>query len=1054
MRETVGLGGGGAMYLPVSSPHLPAVLFVQCDMGGLYRSRDSGDTWAMIDGREMTASTNAMRCPVAFHPGLSNVIYAAGAYRGIRRSEDLGDTWTTIVSGAGGRPPVSALALDPSTGDLLLYGTEEPGPHPGPLRFDPISQSWVPGSDGQGNPLSGDVIDFYVDPSSPVGNRRCLLATRGKINGSPARGVFESVDNGQTWTPLTTLQLPSWSDIRSFTAGRDGTTGAVVLYVTVEGRIINGTYQGGVYRLDTTAAAAGWISIMNSGINNVIPTNADPDAPCSALAQYQWVAAAEKNPDIVFVSVCGTRSATDAKEGTAYGNSGVFRSTNGGTSWEAIFFFIAPTQPSIVNHDGGWFDWDVGFGSGGPAMVPDPNQGFAGGFSINRNTGTIALFTNKDALYVSIDALASPPHWLARYTRPAGARAPREPWRSNGLEVTTTWNYTIDPSAPQTRYLCYTDIGFARSRDGGETWIYDPPGARRGQKNKAFNTVYEVAFDPSQPGRVWAACSDQHDIPEKDWIWVRYGGGIARSDNYGTPDPATSAPAWTDFSGQLPNWAPGKTIPPPVVSVQVHPTTRRVWISVFGHGVFYSDKASTLAHDQGGQADWQDATYNLATTAVKNLNVYRLQLTADGSLYCAVTARRDPPPPSPPPPPPQPFVAETGLWKLPPGATQWLRITPAPVAKMNLATQSATNMWWLNDYAIHPQDPNIVYVCTAHVRKGLTDGMHDVVGGVLRTTNATAPNPVWQRVLALEPAPGTPVLPAEVLPQRYRDFVHAFAPVFDPRDPSHNTVYATTRTHGIWVTRNGGDPTVQPVWREDKSLPFMSPQRITFDTSDVYVTSYGGGAWTAVDARQWLRALYADLLGRPPDAGGLAYWVQQLRSGQSPATVANGFLASSEYCTMIITGLYQQLLDRTPDPGGLAWWVDALKNGTPLRQIILGFCDSPEYQSTNPAPEQFVESLYQRLLGRASDPGGKQWWIGALQAGHGTSEVINGFLNSQEYGRNRITGLYQTLLGRQSDAAGLTFWVTSLTGGTPYQQIQLGFLTSAEYRERALTRFP
>ena len=56
---------------------------------------------------------------------------------------------------------------------------------------------------------------------------------------------------------------------------------------------------------------------------------------------------------------------------------GVFRSTDGGASWEAIFFFVDrcnPTaQPAEVNHDGGWFDWDVGFGTGGPAMVRDDN---------------------------------------------------------------------------------------------------------------------------------------------------------------------------------------------------------------------------------------------------------------------------------------------------------------------------------------------------------------------------------------------------------------------------------------------------------------------------------------------------------------------------------------------------------------------------------------------------------------------------------------------------------------------------------------------------------
>jgi subtilisin family serine protease len=233
-------------------------------------------------------------------------------------------------------------------------------------------------------------------------------------------------------------------------------------------------------------------------------------------------------------------------------------------------------------------------------------------------------------------------------------------------------------------------------------------------------------------------------------------------------------------------------------------------------------------------------------------------------------------------------------------------------------------------------------------------------------------------------------------------------------------------------------------------------------TGSVFSEFYGFGridADAAVEVasrytRAWVYALYADLLGRAPDAGGLAYWVGQLQSGQSRESVANGFLASQEYCTAIITGLYQQLLGRAPDAGGLAWWVNTLQNGTAFQQIVLGFCDSAEYQNGNPPPAQFVESLYERLLGRASDPAGKQGWIDALQAGQGTSHVINGFLNSQEYCTNKVTGLYLTLLGRQPDAAGLTFWVNALTGGTPFQQIQLGFLTSPEYQTRALTRFP
>jgi hypothetical protein len=208
------------------------------------------------------------------------------------------------------------------------------------------------------------------------------------------------------------------------------------------------------------------------------------------------------------------------------------------------------------------------------------------------------------------------------------------------------------------------------------------------------------------------------------------------------------------------------------------------------------------------------------------------------------------------------------------------------------------------------------------------------------------------------------------------------------------------------------------------------------------------------DRRHWLHALYADLLGRAPDGAGLEYWTAQLDTGQSLQAVANGFLESSEYGTTTITGLYQQLLNRSPDAGGLAFWMSALASGTALQQITLGFCNSSEYLNANPPPDQFVESLYERLLGRGSDPGGKQYWIGALQAGSTAADVINGFLASEEYCTGRVTGLYLTLLGRPPDGAGLTFWVASMMGGTAFQQIQLGFLTSAEYQTRAKARFP
>lgn len=205
---------------------------------------------------------------------------------------------------------------------------------------------------------------------------------------------------------------------------------------------------------------------------------------------------------------------------------------------------------------------------------------------------------------------------------------------------------------------------------------------------------------------------------------------------------------------------------------------------------------------------------------------------------------------------------------------------------------------------------------------------------------------------------------------------------------------------------------------------------------------------------EWLRALYADLLGRAPDPNGLASWTADMLGGASYQAVASGFLASQEYATRIVTGLYERLLGRAPDPNGLAGWVAAMESGIALQKLVLGFCTSAEYASKYPAPDLFVESLYRNLLGRGSDPNGKAGWVAALNAGRGNAYVVNGFLASTEYCTQRITELYQGLLGRDPDVNGLHGWVTQMVGGVPFQQIQNGFLTSQEYLHRAVLRYP
>ena len=100
-----------------------------------------------------------------------------------------------------------------------------------------------------------------------------------------------------------------------------------------------------------------------------------------------------------------------------------------------------------------------------------------------------------------------------------GHAAARGPWNNSGLVVTTTWHYYIDPHEPKRHYICYTDIGFARSLDAGKTWIW----WKTSDNFQWRNTCYELAIDPDVPGRIWGAFSKMHDIPNMNIISGRHG---------------------------------------------------------------------------------------------------------------------------------------------------------------------------------------------------------------------------------------------------------------------------------------------------------------------------------------------------------------------------------------------------------------------------------------------------------------------------------------------------------------------------------------------------
>jgi hypothetical protein len=163
--------------------------------------------------------------------------------------------------------------------------------------------------------------------------------------------------------------------------------------------------------------------------------------------------------------------------------------------------------------------------------------------------------------------------------------------------------------------------------------------------------------------------------------------------------------------------------------------------------------------------------------------------------------------------------------------------------------------------------------------------------------------------------------------------------------------------------------------------------------------------------------LYQNSLHRGPDSGGLAYWVNGLTAGRfSQNQVVVSFTESPEHQAMLaanttglwvpnemyasVARLYYTTLDRAPDFSGLIHWGLALKDGSStLLSEAQGFMSSPEFSSKygSLSNADFVNLIYNNVLGRAPDAGGSAFWTGHLSSDMTRADVVVGFSESPEH---------------------------------------------------------
>lgn len=566
------------MYSPAISPVDGRHMMVHCDMSGAYTTEDGGRNWRMIHHARLTSNT---RCRPAYHPTRAGIVYSATGWNGRRLmvSEDWGRHWTErsrLPQGLRGE-----IAVDAGKPDFMLVGAGDKV-----HRSRDAGRSW---SECKG--VTGEAVGFHFDKTSPAARRACFAAT--------TRGIWRSRDGGKTWSD-TTKGLPD-KRVRSFSGGskKSGNRKTLILYCAVPSRLEGERITGGLHR--SIDGGDTWEPVPGRGLNK--DTKRFDRWASGDIAQYHQVLTTDKMPRRVY--------AWNSNTGIAQPHHAtVYRSDDAGNTWWATFNPDPRWEPTNVDRyyvtaEDGQFYQGVPYGVAVNARNPDQvffvvSQGY-----ITENGGKT---------------------WFCAHTRLApGQKSPnkgrgRRPglkWVCNGLVVTTTWNYYQDPFRPRLHYICYTDIGFARSEDRGRTWKWWSEAGRAPWQN----TCYELAFDPAIPGKIWGAFSRVHDIPNGNIIYNRHrstgGGGICLSEDF--------ARTWKPCTGGLPV--------APATSVVVDPGSRKrgrtLYAGFFGKGVYRST--------DGGQT-WKAANQGLG--AGSNMRVTRVHLHRDGSLFALITARR------------------------------------------------------------------------------------------------------------------------------------------------------------------------------------------------------------------------------------------------------------------------------------------------------------------------------------------------------------------------------------------------------------------------------
>lgn len=178
-----------------------------------------------------------------------------------------------------------------------------------------------------------------------------------------------------------------------------------------------------------------------------------------------------------------------------------------------------------------------------------------------------------------------------------------------------------------------------------------------------------------------------------------------------------------------------------------------------------------------------------------------------------------------------------------------------------------------------------------------------------------------------------------------------------------------------------------------------------------------------------------------------------------------------------VVRMYDKFLNRSADKEGLEVWYNKLvSHEMEAADIVDGFISSKEFQGRDLSTEEYLNILYEGMLGRKPDSTGLKDWAETLENGVSRKYISAQFVNSQEFKQlcdtykvnkgditlteNRdknydvtqfVSHFYEYCLERSGDVQGLNDWTGWLLGKSMTGvDVAQGFLFSTEFINKGL----